>query len=281
MEGNDWNLLLTSGVLIVALTVLGLVIVQFLSNRVLHIVYSMEWVREVRRQQLVTLVHILRWGVDLLIVASALLMLLGTFGVDVTPLLASVGVAGLAVSLGAQSLIKDLIGGFLILAENQYAVGDSIEVGNVSGQVERLTLRATYLRDINGRLHVVPNGEVRIVSNLTREWSRALVDVGVAYEEDLDRVLDVLKKTADIFGQDPTFGRHLLESPTVLGPLDLGDWAVKIRVMTKTLPGKQWEVTRELKKRILTACEREGIVLPYPRQEVWVRSLAREDLDGD
>ena len=130
---------------------------------------------------MVTFVQILRWGADVLIVGSALLMLLSTFGVDITPLLASVGVAGLAVSLGTQSLIKDLIGGFLILAENQYAVGDSIQVGNVSGNVERITLRATYVRDINGYLHIVPNGEVRIVANQTKGWSRALVDVGVAW----------------------------------------------------------------------------------------------------
>jgi small-conductance mechanosensitive channel len=272
MKEGSLSFLLASGGLIVVLTVLGLAVIQFLSKRILSIISSMEWVREVRRQQLVTLLQILRWGVDLLIVGSALLMLLGTFGVDVTPLLASVGVAGLAVSLGAQSLIKDLIGGFLVLAENQYAVGHVIEVGKVSGVVERLTLRATYLRDINGRLHVVPNGEVRIVSNLTREWSRAVVDVGVAYEEDLDRALRVLHETAQTFAQDPTFEPQILEPPTVLGPLDLGDWAVQVRVMVKTLPGKQWEITRELKKRILTACERESIALPYPRQEVWLHN---------
>ena len=130
---------------------------------------------------MITFVQILRWGADVLIVGSAPLMLLSTFGVDITPLLASVGVAGLAVSLGTQSLIKDLIGGFLILMENQYAVGDSIQVGNVSGNVERITLRATYVRDINGYLHIVPNGEVHIVANQTKGWSRALVDVGVAW----------------------------------------------------------------------------------------------------
>ena len=128
---------------------LGLVVVQFLSGRALRILQARERLREVRRQQVVTLVQILRWGADVLIVGSALLMLLSTFGIDITPLLASVGVAGLSVSLGAQSLIKDLIGGFLILAENQYAVGDAIQVGTVSGAVERFTLRATYVRDIN------------------------------------------------------------------------------------------------------------------------------------
>ena len=224
---------------------------------------------------MVTLVQILRWGADVLIVGSALLMLLSTFGISITSLLASVGVAGLAVSLGAQSL-KDLIGGFLILAENQYAVGDAIQVGTVSGAVERFTLRATYVRDINGLLYVVPNGEVRIVANLTKEWSRALVDVGVAYEEDLDHALRVLGETGEAFAQDPTFGPQLLEPPQVLGPLSLGDWAITARVMVKTQPGKQWEVARELRKRILASCEREGITLPYPRQEVLVKGLEHD-----
>jgi small-conductance mechanosensitive channel len=266
---------LISGALIIAVAALGLAVVQFLGKRAQRIVHTTAHLREERRQQMLTLAQILRWGARVLIVGSALLMLLSTFGVDITPLLASVGVAGLAVSLGAQSLIKDLIGGFLILAENQYAVGDTIQVGTVAGQVERLTLRATYVRAIDGYLYVIPNGEVRIVANQTKEWSRALVDVGVAYEEDLDRALRVLTETAEAFAQDLDIGPELLEPPQVLGPFSLGDWAVTVRVMVKTQPGKQWGVARELRKRILAACEREGIALPYPRQEVLVRRLEK------
>jgi small-conductance mechanosensitive channel len=264
---------LVSGAVIIGVAALGLAVVQFLGGRALRILQAKEPLHEARRQQMVTLVQILRWAADVLIVGSALLMLLSTFGVDITPLLASVGVAGLAVSLGAQTLIKDLIGGFLIVAENQYAVGDTIQVGDFWGRVERFTLRATYVRALNGYLYVVPNGEVRIVANQTKEWSRALVDVGVAYEEDLDRALRVLTETADAFAQDPDVGPQLLEPPQVLGPLSLGDWAITVRVMVKTQPGKQWGIARELRKRILAACEREGITLPYPRQEVLVRRL--------
>jgi small-conductance mechanosensitive channel len=262
---------LLSSVLVVVSAALGLVAVHFLTRWILRIIRSAEALHEERRQQVDTLVHILRWGADVLILGAALLMLLSAFDVDISPLLASVGVAGLAVSLGAQTLIKDLIGGLLILLENQYAVGDTIQVGDVSGTVEQLTLRATCVRDIDGRLHVVPNGEVRIVANVTKDWSRALVDVGVAYEEDLDHALRVLEEVAEVFAQDPDFAPQLLEPPRVLGPLSLGDWAVTVRVMVKTQPGKQWGIARELRKRILAACEREGITLPYPRQEVWVR----------
>ncbi|MBL7063915.1 MAG: mechanosensitive ion channel family protein [Anaerolineae bacterium] len=274
MSPEELKLSLISSVPIIALAVLGLVVIHFLSRRALRLVRSAVGLPEERRQQLVTLIQNLRWVADVLIVGAALLMLLSNF-VDVTPLLAGAGVAGLAVSLGAQTLIQDLIGGFLILVENQYSVGDVIQVGDVSGEVERLTLRVTCLRDTNGRLHIIPNGEVRVVSNLTKDWSRALVDVGVAYEEDLDRVLHVLEVTAEEFAHDPAFKLQLLEPPQVMGPISLGDWALTVRVMVKTQPGKQWGVARELQKRILAVCEREGITLPYPRQEVWVRGASQ------
>ncbi len=262
---------LISSILIVVSAALGLVVVHFLVRRIFRVTRSAKSLHEERRQQLVTLLHILRWVTDVLVVGIGLLMLLSTFNVNIAPLLAGAGVAGLAVSLGAQTLIQDLIGGFLILIENQYTVGDVIQVGDVSGEVERLTLRATCLRDTNGRLHIIPNGEVRVVSNLTKDWSRALVDVGVAYEEDLTRVLHVLETTAEEFAHDPAFEPQLLEPPQVMGPISLGDWALTVRVMVKTQPGKQWGVARELQKRILAVCEREDITLPYPRQEVWVR----------
>jgi len=270
MSSEELKSALISSVLIVISAALGLVVVHFLIRRILRVACSTKGLPEERRQQLVTLTHILRWAADVVIIVVALLMLLNNF-TDITPLLASAGVAGLAVSLGAQTLIQDLIGGFLILVENQYTVGDVIQVGDVSGGVERLTLRATYLRGINGHLHIIPNGEVRVVSNLTKEWSRALVDVGVAYEEDMDRVLRVLEATAEEFAHDPAFEPQLLEQPQVMGPISLGDWAITVRVMVKTQPGKQWGVARELQKRILAVCEQEDITLPYPRQEVWVR----------
>ena len=257
---------------IVIMTALGLLAIRFISRRILRMAQSKARMPESRRRQLQTLVQVTRWTAHVLLISISLLMLLGNF-VDITPLLASAGVAGLALSLGAQSLIKDFISGFLILLEGQYTVGDVIKVGDVSGSVERLTLRTTHIRDINGSLHFIPNGEVRIVSNVTRDWSRALVDIGVAYEEDLDRVLAVLNATVDAFAADPDVAPQLMERPQVLGPLTLGDWAVTVRVMVKTLPGKQWGVAVDLRKRILGVCEREGITLPYPRQEIMLRSV--------
>ena len=262
---------LISSLMAVGVAILGLIAVQVLAKWFLRLLRATDDIPEERRQQIETLVQIIRWGVGVTIVGAALLMLLGTFGVPITPLLTGAGVAGLAVSLGAQTLIQDLIGGFLILLENQYAVGDVIQVKDVSGTVEQLTLRSTSIRDIDGRLHIVPNGDVRIVSNVTKDWSRALVDVGVGYEGDIDHALRVLEEVAETFSQDPQVGPELLEPPRVLGPISLGDWAMTIRVIVKTQPGKQWQVARELRKRILAACEREGVSLPYPRQEILVR----------
>ncbi len=256
--------------LIVALAALGLVAVRFLYRRLLRMLERSVKMDAERRQQFVTLMDALRWLLYVLIVSIASVMVLDNF-VDIGPLLAGAGVAGLAISLAAQTLIQDLIGGIIILLENQYAVGDAIQVGDVAGTVEKLTLRATYLRDLQGQLHIVPNGMVRIVSNKTKEWSRAVVEIGVAYEEELERVLTVLEEAVIEAARDPRIAPYLLDTPTVTGPISLDDWAVKVRVMVKTEPGKQWTVGRVLRQRILEICAREQIVLPYPRQEVWLR----------
>jgi small conductance mechanosensitive channel len=274
MEQERLIQLLTSSAVIVGLAAAGLIVVHLAGRRAAAWVRSVENVRRARRQQMLTLVTVVQWTLVTLLVISALLMLLGTFGIDIAPILASAGVAGLAVSLAAQSLIKDLIGGMLIIIENQYAVGDSIIIGQISGEVERITLRVTQVRAVNGDLHTVPNGEVRAFANQTRGWSRASVELGIAYEEDLERALEVLRSSAQAFGELETTAPNLLEPPRVLGPVRMSDSALMVRVDAKTEPGMQWQVGRELIQFVLAACEREGIELPYRRQEVYVRGPA-------
>jgi small-conductance mechanosensitive channel len=266
---DSWISLIVEIASVVVLAALGVLAVQFARTRLLRTLEGTS-ATPIRRKQWHTVVQVVSWVVNAGIITVAVMMLLSRF-VDIAPLLASLGVVGLALSLGAQTLIKDLIGGMLILIENQYAIGDVIQVGDIAGSVEGFTLRVTSVRSVEGKLHVIPNGEIRIVSNITRHWSRAMVDLGVAYEEDLDRVLAVLGQEAEAFAQDPEVAEQLIEAPSVIGPLSLGDWAVTVRVMVKTLPGKHWGVGRILRKRLLAACDREGIVLPYPRQEVLVR----------
>lgn len=271
---RDW--LLTSG-LHIAIIVLG-AIVGYRSLRVLTtrleslIAGAAPTGEEVQRAR--TLAKVMH---STALVAMAIiggLMILRELGLDITPLIAGAGVVGVALGLGAQTLVKDVIGGFFILLEDQFAVGDTIRVGDIGGAVEKMTLRATFLRDLEGTLHVIPNGEMRIVSNSTKTWSRAIVDLGVAYEEDIGRVMTALGKIGHELYQDEEFASLLLEEPVVTGVEALGDWAVTVRIMVKTRPGKQWQVARQLRRRVKESFERERIEMPYPRQEILMSPLS-------
>jgi len=196
-------------------------------------------------------------------------MILGAIGVDLGPLLAGAGVVGLAISFGAQSLVKDVISGLFILIENQFGVGDVIRIEGVSGAVERMTLRVVVLRDVEGVVHIVPNGQITKVSNLTRTWARVVLDVGVAYKEDLDRVMAVLREVGRELEQDPEWGPLLVEPVEVPGVESFGDSQVTVRVWAKTLPLKKWDVARELRRRIKQRFDRERIEIPFPHQTVY------------
>jgi len=197
------------------------------------------------------------------------LFLLSNLGFNVTALLAGAGVVGLAISFAAQNLIRDFINGFFILLEDQYGVGDIVLLNGVGGQVERFNLRLTVLRDLEGRVHFIPNSEVRQVTVLTQEWSRAVVDVGVAYKEDLDRVLAVFRDEVERFYGDPEWRERFTDAPEVLGVQDLGQSAVLIRVLFNTKPAQQWAVAREFRRRIKNRLDREGIEIPYPHQKLY------------
>jgi len=182
--------------------------------------------------------------------------------------LAGAGILGLAVSFGAQSLVKDIISGFFILSENQFAVGDVIEASGKSGVVEKMTLRVVVLRDLEGRMHIVPNGEIKVVSNMTRGWSRAVVDITLSYEQDVDRALGVIKDEAAQFSTDKTW------SPQLDGPLEvpgveaLDNTGVKVRTLIRTQPGSQWNAAREFRLRLLRRLEREGIAIPVAQPTI-------------
>lgn len=217
-----------------------------------------------QEQRTRTLVSLLR-SVGLVIIAvMAVFMVLGALGVELAPLLAGAGVVGLAVSFGAQSLVKDVISGLFILFENQFGVGDVIRIEGVSGGVEKMTLRVVVLRDVHGVVHIVPNGQITKVSNLTRSWARVVLDVGVAYKEDPDRVIDVLRDVGRELEEDPDWKPLLLETVQVPGIEMFGESAVNIRMMVKTLPLKQWDVARELRRRIKLRFDREDIEIPFP-----------------
>ncbi|GAA6734881.1 mechanosensitive ion channel family protein [Thermus oshimai] len=198
------------------------------------------------------------------------LFLLSNLGLNVTALLAGAGVAGLAISFAAQNLIRDFINGFFILLEDQYGVGDIVQIGGVGGQVERFNLRLTVLRDLEGRVHFIPNSQVQQVTVLTQEWSRAVVDVSVAYKEDLDRVLGVFRDEVEAFHRDPEWQDAFTEPPEVLGVQNLADSGVVIRVLFSTKPAQQWAVAREFRRRIKNRLDREGIEIPYPHLKLYL-----------
>ena len=194
----------------------------------------------------------------------ALLTVLDLF-VNVAPLLAGLGVVALAFSLGAQGLVKDFISGFFILLEHQFRVGDVVRIAGVEGTVERLTLRSTTLRDGYGVTHFVANGQITVVSNLTRQWSRAVVDVTVAYHEDVDRVLSLLQEEVRQFVEDPAWKPMVSGEPRVAGVERLAEAGVMLRLWVDVYPGMQSDAERELRRRIKNRFDREGIQISVPR----------------
>ena len=217
-----------------------------------------------------TLGNTLRHTLLFFLTFIAILMILGELGIDLAPLLATAGIGALAIGFGAQSLVKDVISGFFILLENQYRIGDAIEVAGVSGIVESVSLRKTVLRDLEGKVHTVPNGEIKIVSNLSKEWSRLVLDVLVSYREDIDRVVDLLTQIGKELAAEEPYKSAMLEPLQILGVERFGESHLVLRLVVKTAPLKQWEVGRELRKRIKKRFDEKGIQIPYhPRVLLW------------
>jgi moderate conductance mechanosensitive channel len=219
-----------------------------------------------QEQRARTIVGLLRSAGIVVIVLITFFMMLGALGMDVRPLLAGAGVIGLAISFGAQSLVKDVIAGLFMLFENQFGVGDVVRIGDTGGLVEKMTLRVVVLRDIHGTVHVIPNGEIKTVSNLTRTWARAVLDVGVAYKEDADRVIALLREIGEGLWEDEEWQPLLIDKPEVPGIQEFSESSVDIRFMVKTLPLKQWDVARELRRRIKKRFDAEGVEIPFPHR---------------
>lgn len=203
-------------------------------------------------------------------VGVGFLLALVSLGIDIVPLLAGASLVGVAVSLASQNLIKDAINGFLIILEDQYALGDVINVGDVGGLVENLNLRMTQVRDSEGRLITIPNSEIKVVANLSSRWSRADLTIPIAYQADTEEALKLIKTVADKMNQELQWQRQILEPPQVLGIDQFGDRGLIIRVWIKTRPLKQWDVAREFRRRLKIALDEAGISISLPQQAIWV-----------
>jgi len=202
------------------------------------------------------------------IAVIAFLMILGEIGLDIAPAVAGLGVIGIAVGFGAQTLVRDYLNGSLILVENQYAKGDVVRVAGVSGTVEDFSLRRTTIRDIDGVVHTVPNGEVKVASNLTRVWARINEDVVVAYGTDIDRAIGVVDAVGQAMLADPIWKRRVLEAPRVERVEALGEYGVTLKILGSVRATEQWAAGGEFRKRLLAALQANGIEIPRPQRVV-------------
>lgn len=269
---NNW----LNIVIVIAVFLTILIIIKIVARRVRRIIerrISNE--RLLMKKRTFTLTSVISNLIIIISATAALLIIADQIGISVTPLLAGAGVAGIVIGFGAQSLIKDLINGTFILLEQWYQVNDIVTIGDASGVVERFNLRTTVLRDLEGTLHFIPNGEITRLSNRTHTWSRALIKVGVHYKENIDRVVTVLEEVFDELVNDRKYKKSILARPEILGDGgvdELGDSAVEFIIICKVKPGEQWTIARQLRKRIKDKFDSVGIEIPFPCTNVYMRN---------
>jgi small conductance mechanosensitive channel len=254
---------------ILVLSFLALKLVRLVSTRLFEPLYRDDPTGEIRKRS-DTLSSLFRHTVGAIVVGVAFVMVLGEFGVEIGPILTAAGIVGVAIGFGSQQLVQDVISGFFILLEDQVRVGDVVQTAGKSGMVERITLRMIELRDISGNVHFVRNGQIDVVTNMTKEYSRYVFDIGVAYREDVDEVIEVIKGVDEELRNDPDFGKRILEPIEVLGLDEFGDSAVVIKARTKTVPVEQWAVGREIKRRLKKRFDELDIEIPFPHVTLYV-----------
>ncbi len=220
-------------------------------------------------KRVATIVRLVRQAVFLVLWITALLIVLKEMGVNIAPIIASAGVLGLAVGFGAQNLVKDIISGFFVILENQIRVGDVAVINGTGGLVEKINFRTTVLRDLTGTVHVFPNGSITTLSNMTNEWSAYVFEIGVAYKENTDTVVEVMKGVGREMKDDEKFGKLMLDLPEIFGVDKFADSAVVIKGRIRTKPVKQWDVGREYLRRIKLVFDEKGIEIPFPHTSLY------------
>ncbi|MBI4995638.1 MAG: mechanosensitive ion channel family protein [Rhodocyclales bacterium] len=219
-------------------------------------------------QRIRTLSRVIRYVLTVTVSVVTGLVVLGEFGVSVAPILGAAGVVGIAVGFGAQSLVKDYFNGFFVLLENQIRIGDVVEAGGKAGVVEELTLRYLRLRDYSGNVHFVPNGTISVVTNMSLGFAYAVVDAGVAYGEDIDRVTEIMREVGAEMQHDEAFAGRILDALEIAGVDDWADSAIVVRCRFRVLPLEQWNVRREYLRRLKLAFDRAGVEIPFPHVKV-------------
>jgi moderate conductance mechanosensitive channel len=261
-------------ILILVAAYIGIRILRVAVNRLetllIRATETSELVPGAAAKRVKTLMNVLRTIAVGLVWFVAALTTLGQIGVNVGPILAGAGVVGLAVGFGAQNLVRDLVSGFFLILENQVRVGDVAVINGTGGLVEAITFRTIVLRDLSAVVHVFPNGSINTLSNLTKEWSAYVIDVGVAYKEDTDRVVDVMRQVGDELRADPQYGPAMIDAIEIFGVDDYQDSAIIIKARLKTMPIQQWNVGREYRRRLKKAFDAQRIEIPFPHRTLYM-----------
>ncbi len=265
-----------SGLRILVIIVVGLVvlrIIRFLMDRLESLMIKAkeptEAVPGATKKRVNTLVGILRTITKFAIWTVVIVIGLDQMGVNVTPIIAGAGIAGLALGFGAQNLVRDVISGFFMILEDQVRVGDVAVINGTGGLVEAITFRTIVLRDLSGVVHIFPNGSISNISNMTKTWSAYVIDVGVAYKEDTDRVVEVMKKVDEELREDKEYGPKMMQPIEIFGVDNFGESEVTIKARLKTLPIQQWSVGREYRRRLKKAFDAQGIEIPFPHRSIY------------
>jgi small-conductance mechanosensitive channel len=263
---------LTSGLqilLIVVIAAVALRAVSLLSSRLIALISRRSEDVEFQKRT-DTLKSVINYLLSTVVFAVAVMMILGELGIEIGPVLAAAGVVGVAIGFGAQTLVQDVISGFFILLEDQIRVGDVVEIAGKGGLVEKVNLRMTILRDLAGNVHYIRNGHIDTVTNMTKEYSRYVFNIGVAYREDVDEVMDVLRQLDEELRQDPEFKDDILQPIEILGLDQFADSAVVIKARTTTKPIQQWRVGREFNRRLKKRFDELGIEIPFPHVTMYM-----------
>jgi moderate conductance mechanosensitive channel len=226
---------------------------------------------ERRKQRAATMASLLKSISTGVIFTIVSFMVIAQLGYNIAPLIASAGIIGVAIGFGAQSLVRDFLSGIFMILEDQYGVGDVVNVGEATGTVEAVGLRVTRLRDVDGTVWYVRNGEIMAVGNMSQNWARSVLDISISYHEDVDRVSQILRSVAHEMWEDPDYRPNILEEPEIWGVERLDPDAFVVRVVIKTAPLEQWAVSRELRQRIKTRFDELGIEIPLPQRVIWQR----------
>jgi small conductance mechanosensitive channel len=271
---DSWYTTNQSSVWYILFILIGALIFKFFGDAIIHravvrgIKHTAHKNPKEERQREATIIGIISGALGILIWPMTAILIAGQLGVDIAPLIAGAGIVGVALGFGAQSLVKDIIAGLFITIENQYRVGDVVKLGDTAGLVERITLRVTVLRDLDGIVHHVPNGTIDTTSNFSKEYSGINLNVGVAYSSDLEEVIKIINKVGDDLSKDPEWKELVIEKPQFLRVDNFGDSSIDMKITGSVEPLQQWSVAGELRKRLKIAFDKAGIEIPFPQRVI-------------